>query len=184
VDDPAAGAAIDALDGGRIGASEVVVERSGEGRAAVRAYGALVEREREGSTSREDPREAEYVADLAEALLAAGLPATDLAVISPYDDQVRRIDDRLEAEGVEVDTVDGFQGREREVALVSLARSNERSEVGFLSDERRFNVSLTRAQSKAVVVGDADTGTSECVYDDFVDYVRGRADGRVAALGS
>ncbi|PSP96155.1 IGHMBP2 family helicase, partial [Halobacteriales archaeon QS_5_70_17] len=136
-----------------------------------------------GSTSREDPREAEYVADLAEALLAAGLPATDLAAISPYDDQVRRIDDRLEAEGVEVDTVDGFQGRERELALVSLARSSERSEVGFLSDERRFNVSLTRVRSKAVV-GDADTGTSECVYDDFVDYVRGRADGRVAALGS
>ncbi|RKD95159.1 IGHMBP2 family helicase [Halopiger aswanensis] len=139
------------------------------------------ERSREGSPSTENPSEADLVAEYARALLEAGLEAADLAVISPYDDQVKRIEDELEgtlseetAEALEVDTVDGFQGREKAVVLVSLVRSNDRREVGFLDEPRRFNVALTRARRKAVVVGDRDTVTAAPVFDDFLEYARTR----------
>ncbi|QKY19824.1 IGHMBP2 family helicase [Halolamina sp. CBA1230] len=140
------------------------------------------EHQREGSPSRENPREAELVADLAADALAAGVDPADLAVISPYDDQVGRTEDELDErlggrpDALEVDTVDGFQGREKELVLVSLVRSNPRDEIGFLDDERRFNVALTRARRKAVVVGDADTVTAGDAFDAFVDYARERGD--------
>ncbi|GAB3675280.1 IGHMBP2 family helicase [Halopiger thermotolerans] len=139
------------------------------------------ERSREGSPSTENPYEADLVTEHARALLEAGLEPADLAVISPYDDQVKRIEDALEstlpeatAEALEVDTVDGFQGREKAVVLVSLVRSNDRREVGFLDEPRRFNVALTRARRKAVVVGDRDTVTAAEVFDDFCEYARDR----------
>ena len=128
------------------------------------------ERQRGGSHSWENPREAELVARLAADLLAAGVAPADVAVISPYDDQVDRINRRLGTGEVEVDTVDGFQGREKEVVLVSLVRSNERGEIGFLDEPRRFNVALTRARRKAIVVGDARTVRSGEVFDAFVGY--------------
>ncbi|SFC41653.1 DNA helicase, putative [Halobiforma haloterrestris] len=143
------------------------------------------ERSREGSPSRENPFEAERVAAYARRLLEAGIEPADLAVISPYDDQVARIEDELadvvpdgdadaDADALEVDTVDGFQGREKEVVLVSLVRSNDRREVGFLEESRRFNVALTRARRKAVVVGDGDTVAEADVLDEFLAYARER----------
>jgi len=85
---------------------------------------------------------------------------------------VDRIDDQLDVEGLEVDTVDGFQGREKEAVLVSLVRSNDRSEIGFLDEPRRFNVAVTRARRKAVVVGDADTVADGEVFGTFLQYVQ------------
>ncbi|WP_435178303.1 IGHMBP2 family helicase [Halorussus sp. AFM4] len=127
---------------------------------------------REGSTSRENPREAEVMAAYARALLDAGLAPEDVAVISPYDDQTDRVRDLLDVDGLEVDTVDGFQGREKEVVLVSLVRSNPDGSVGFLDETRRFNVAATRARRKLVVVGDADTVSAEPTYAAFADYAR------------
>jgi len=138
------------------------------------------ERQRGGSHSRENPREADLVARLAADLVAAGVAPADVAVISPYDDQVDRIERRLGTDAVEVDTVDGFQGREKEVVLVSLVRSNERGEIGFLDEPRRFNVALTRARRKAIVVGDAHTVRRGEVFDAFVGYAE--AQGRVRRL--
>ncbi len=89
------------------------------------------------------------------------------------------IEDELDAalggvpDVLEVDTVDGFQGREKEAVVVSLVRSNLDDDVGFLDDERRFNVALTRARQKAVVVGDTDTVTDADVFEAFVAHVRG-----------
>ncbi len=129
------------------------------------------ERTREGSPSRENPGEASLVARMAESYLSAGMAPEQLAIISPYWDQVDLIREKAPAEDeLEIDTVDGFQGREKEVILLSLCRSNDRGEVGFLRDIRRFNVALTRARRKAVVVGDGETVSALDVFRDFIDY--------------
>jgi superfamily I DNA and/or RNA helicase len=93
---------------------------------------------------------------------------------------VDRLDRQIAPEEVEVDTVDGFQGREREVVLASLVRSNARGEIGFLDEPRRFNVAVTRARRKAVVVGDAGTVAAGDVFDAFIRYAED--DGRVIRL--
>jgi predicted DNA helicase len=138
------------------------------------------ERQRSGSHSRENPREAAIVATLVEDLVAAGIDPSQGAVISPYDDQVDRIEGHLDASGLEVDTVDGFQGREKEVVLVSLVRSNDEDRIGFLDEPRRFNVALTRARRKAIIVGDASTVTTGAVFDAVVHYAD--TEGRTVSL--
>ena len=114
----------------------------------------------EGSDSRHNEGEAELVAREVERILALGVAPGDVAVISPYDAQVQRLRQLLATrveEGLEVDSVDGFQGREKDAVVVSLVRSNDLGEVGFLSDVRRMNVAITRARKKLVVVGDSAT---------------------------
>ena len=125
----------------------------------------------EGSDSRQNPGEADLAAAEVERLLALGVAPAEVAVISPYDAQVQRLRQVLAAEveqGLEVDTVDGFQGREKEAVVVSLVRSNEAGEVGFLADVRRMNVALTRARSKLVVVGDGATVARHPFYEAFL----------------
>jgi ATP-dependent RNA/DNA helicase IGHMBP2 len=93
-------------------------------------------------------------------LVAAGLPARSIGVISPYAAQVALLTSELAAEvdgGLEVDSVDGFQGREKEAIVFSAVRSNVDGNVGFLADARRLNVAITRAKRKLVVVGDSAT---------------------------
>ncbi len=138
------------------------------------------EHQRAGSHSRENPREAEIVTRLARDLLEAGVGPSQIAVISPYDDQVDRMDRELDVDGLEVDTVDGFQGREKEVVLVSLVRSNDRGAIGFLDEPRRFNVALTRAKRKAIVVGDSTTVTQGDVFSAFQAYAQ--EEGRVVRV--
>jgi superfamily I DNA and/or RNA helicase len=134
-------------------------------------YGAD-ERTAEGSESKENPREAELVAARVRALLAAGVAPADLAVITPYDAQAKRIRELVGLDALEVDTVDGFQGREKEVVLVSLVRSNVEGEVGFLSDVRRMNVALTRARRRLEVIGDSATVSSHEFYAAFVEHAQ------------
>ncbi|NAT10851.1 IGHMBP2 family helicase [ANME-1 cluster archaeon AG-394-G06] len=124
----------------------------------------LEERVRKGSTSRENPGEAKLVKDVAERLLNRGIRPEDIAVISPYDDQVALIKRMLHVEGLEIKTVDGFQGREKEVVIVSFVRSNKSGTIGFLKDLRRLNVSITRAKRKLVLIGDSNTLESEGCY--------------------
>ncbi len=127
----------------------------------------------EGSDSRQNLGEADLVAAEVERLLAAGVAPGDVAVISPYDAQVQRLRELLSVHldrGLEVDTVDGFQGREKEAVVVSLVRSNDRGEVGFLADVRRMNVALTRARAKLVVVGDGGTVSSHPFYRAFLEH--------------
>lgn len=130
------------------------------------------ERSPEGSTSRENTAEADLLVSFARAYLDVGLAPEQIAIVSPYGDQVDRIRGTIDVDGLEIDTVDGFQGREKEVVLVSLVRSNATGEVGFLDEPRRFNVALTRARRKAVIVGDVETVGSADVYDAFVEYAR------------
>jgi superfamily I DNA and/or RNA helicase len=71
---------------------------------------------------------------------------------------------------LEIDTVDGFQGREKEAVLISLVRSNATGEIGFLSDTRRMNVALTRARRKLIVVGDSATLANHEFYVALLEY--------------
>lgn len=120
--------------------------------------------------SRLNPGEASVVAAWARALLAAGVPPTALAVITPYAAQARLLRSLLPLAEVDIDTVDGFQGREKEAVVISLVRANREGEVGFLADTRRMNVALTRARRKLVVVGDSATLSQHPFYRDLLDY--------------
>jgi superfamily I DNA and/or RNA helicase len=129
----------------------------------------------EGSDSRVNEGEAELVAAEVERVLALGVLPADVAVIAPYDAQVQRLRQLLAARvdlGLEVDTVDGFQGREKEAVVVSLVRANDAGEVGFLSDVRRMNVALTRARRKLVVVGDGATVARHPFYEAFLRHAQ------------
>ncbi|PAU95892.1 IGHMBP2 family helicase [Aliifodinibius salipaludis] len=138
------------------------------------------ERTKQGSTSKENPEEALLVAKMADNLLRSGVQPEDIAVISPYKDQVDLLDRKIDTENLETKSVDGFQGREKEVVIISLTRSNKNGNIGFLEDVRRLNVSLTRAKRKLIMVGDSSTVSSHEVYADFIDYVREK--GRVIEL--
>jgi len=129
----------------------------------------------EGSESRHNAGEAYLVAREVARVLSLGVAPSDVAVISPYDAQVQLLRQLLASrveEGLEVDTVDGFQGREKEAVVVSLVRSNDEGEVGFLSDVRRMNVAITRARKKLVVVGDSATVSRHPFYERFVRHAQ------------
>ena len=95
--------------------------------------------------SRRNPQEAALVVRKVRLLLDSGLAPQDIAVIAPYAAQVRLLRSELPIAGLEIDSVDGFQGREKEAVVISLVRSNPAGEIGFLADIRRMNVALTRA---------------------------------------
>lgn len=107
--------------------------------------------------SKRNIQEAELVLRKIAELQDAGLRGRDIAVIAPYAAQVRWLRQNSPDERVEIDTVDGFQGREKEAVIISLVRSNAEGEIGFLSDARRMNVALTRARRKLIVIGDSAT---------------------------
>lgn len=89
----------------------------------------------------------------------------DFAIISPYKAQVRLLRQLLKRDvflkpfrrQVSINTVDAFQGQERDVVIISMVRANEQGNIGFLSDLRRMNVAITRARYKVIIVGHADT---------------------------
>jgi predicted DNA helicase len=123
------------------------------------------------SESRFNAGEAELAASEVRKLLAAGVRPQDVAVISPYDAQVQKIRQLLaDQPDLEIDTVDGFQGREKEAVVVSLVRSNESGELGFVADIRRINVALTRARKKLIVIGDSATVARHPFHAGFVKY--------------
>src|SRR5204863_5333362 len=120
--------------------------------------------------SRRNPQEAELVAKKVRELLAAGLAAEQAAVIAPYSAQVKLLRDLLPIPGLEIDSVDGFQGREKEAVVFSMVRSNPEGDVGFLADVRRTNVALTRARRKLIVIGDSATLSNHPFYQRLFAY--------------
>ncbi len=123
--------------------------------------------------SRLNRREADLVGHKVRQLIDAGLPAADIAVIAPYSAQVRLLREQLPGEGLEIDSVDGFQGREKEAVVISLVRSNTRSEIGFLGDIRRMNVAMTRARRKLILIGDTATLGAHPFYARLIEYLEG-----------
>ena len=125
--------------------------------------------ETDGS-SHQNRGEAEFVVGQVQELINAGVIPSEIAVITPYAAQARLIREMLNDEAVEVDTVDGFQGREKEAVVISLVRSNLKGELGFLSDTRRMNVALTRARRKLIVFGDSATLANHDFYLRLLEY--------------
>lgn len=109
--------------------------------------------------SKSNAHEAAVVLKHLTSLTAGGVHAEDIAVITPYNGQLALLSGLLKERfvGLELGSVDGFQGREKEVVVVSLVRSNGEGEVGFLGESRRLNVAMTRARRQLVVVGDGET---------------------------
>jgi superfamily I DNA and/or RNA helicase len=100
-------------------------------------------------------------------------PDTSLSVgvISPYRAQVELLQETFaDVSQVSVNTIDSFQGQERDVIYMSLVRSNPKSEIGFLKDYRRMNVAMTRARKKLVIIGDSATLGNDRFYGDFLSY--------------
>lgn len=101
-----------------------------------------------------------------------------VGIIAPYRGQVQFLKENLAAyeqlqkyqKFVDVHSVDGFQGQERDIIAISLVRSNDKGEVGFLADTRRMNVALTRAKRKLIVFGDSATLASHPFYQKFLDF--------------
>jgi hypothetical protein len=124
----------------------------------------------EDTDSRLNRQEADLAAKQVRGLLDAGVPAADVAVISPYAGQVRLLRERLAGLDVEVDSVDGFQGREKEAVVISFVRSNPEGEIGFLADTRRTNVALTRARRCLLAVGDSATLANHPFYARLLTY--------------
>jgi ATP-dependent RNA/DNA helicase IGHMBP2 len=139
--------------------------------------------EQQQATSLANPEEAAFLLKHL-ARLTAGLNPADfptIAVIAPYKEQIRILNEQLAAhpeliqftDYIAVNTVDSFQGQERDVVYISMTRSNTEGEIGFLSDIRRMNVALTRARKKLVVIGDSSTLTRLPFYANFIDYAEG-----------
>jgi len=121
--------------------------------------------------STRNPIQARRVASEVNRLLSRGISPDTLAVITPYFAQVRLLRELLNIEGLEVDTVDAFQGREKEAIVVDLVRSNPEGQLGFLADTRRMNVALTRARRFLLVVGDSATLGTHPYYTAFLNAV-------------
>ena len=96
-------------------------------------------------------------------------------MITPYTRQVKQIVDQLSnlkiPQGVEVRTVDGFQGREKKIILISTVRSNDENEIGFLNSQQRMNVLLTRAQHAMIVFGNRTTLSSDHLWRSWISSV-------------
>lgn len=128
------------------------------------------ERERE-SGSYDNPAHAELVLREVKRLVAAGVAPSDVAAICPYSAQAERLRAQLEELvelGLEIGTVDGFQGREKEVVIVDLVRSNTRGQLGFLRDVRRTNVAITRAKRQLILIASSDTIRRHPYYRDLL----------------
>ena len=104
----------------------------------------------------------------------------NIGVISPYKAQIDTLQEFFDqselkeqewSERLQVKTIDSFQGQERDIIYISLVRSNEKGEIGFLSDTRRMNVAMTRAKRKLVIIGDSGTIGNHEFYSQFLNYI-------------
>jgi len=141
--------------------------------------GKFKEKSKKDSLSKYNPKEAEFVVLLVEGFLNRGAKEEHIGVITPYKDHEEYIKNLIKSEKckvksdlLEVKSVDGFQGREKEIIILSLVRANEKEEIGFLSDIRRLNVAITRAKRKLIIIGDAKTLSVNKTYKNLIEYVK------------
>jgi superfamily I DNA and/or RNA helicase len=132
------------------------------------------------SKSLSNPEEAKLLWDRIESL-GQTLPSShpiSIGVISPYREQVILLEQLFRERApiipkhlsIQVQTIDSFQGQERDAIYVSLVRSNTKNEIGFLKDYRRMNVAMTRARKKLVLIGDSSTLGNDQFYSMFIEH--------------
>ncbi|XP_030520357.2 DNA-binding protein SMUBP-2 isoform X1 [Rhodamnia argentea] len=118
--------------------------------------------------------EAEVAIAHAKRLVSSGVSASDIGVITPYAAQVVLLKmlkgNENKLKDMEISTVDGFQGREKEAIIISMVRSNSKKEVGFLSDHRRMNVAVTRARRQCCLICDTETVSSDGFLKRLIEY--------------
>ena len=98
------------------------------------------------------------------------IEAKNITFISPYSAQIELAKKNL-AKEIKIKTIDSFQGQENECIIISLVRSNEEANIGFLSDYRRMNVALTRAKEKLIIVGDSSTLANDSFYEKLLNHL-------------
>jgi superfamily I DNA and/or RNA helicase len=144
--------------------------------------------ERQEGTGLTNPEEAAFLIRHATKLVAeleTRYPGDDfptIAIISPYRNQVHLLQElvraapglREHADKITVNTIDSFQGQERDIVYIGMTRSNADNRIGFLSDTRRMNVAMTRARKKLVVIGDSATLSRVPFYAGFIAYAQQR----------
>ncbi|KAG2136029.1 AAA domain-containing protein [Suillus clintonianus] len=140
----------------------------------------------EGSRCNEN--EAVVVSKWVERLTGAGLLPSQIALITPYQAQVTLLTSLLRpvyGPELEIGTVDGMQGREKDAVIISLVRSNDKREVGFLKEKRRMNVAMTRAKRHLCIVGDSSTVKHGSTYlKKWLAWLEANADVRFAEFDS
>ncbi|XP_028399828.1 DNA-binding protein SMUBP-2-like [Dendronephthya gigantea] len=119
----------------------------------------LYELRSQDEESKGNEGEADVVAAHVSGLVDSGVKQQDIGVITPYNLQVELLRSRLSTKypALEIKSVDGFQGREKEAVVISMVRSNTKGEIGFLAENRRMNVAVTRARRHLTIVGDSTT---------------------------
>lgn len=121
--------------------------------------------------SRENEGEAKLALYFYNQLRESGIPSKSIALLTPYVAQARLLRQLTDNDrSVEIGSIDGFQGREKEAVILSLVRSNNQGEVGFLGDTRRMNVGMTRARRLLIVLGDSGTLSRHPFYLQFIEY--------------
>ncbi|XP_067663777.1 DNA-binding protein SMUBP-2-like [Haliotis asinina] len=138
----------------------------------------LFELELPEEVSKGNEGEADIVASHVEKLISSGLRPEDIAVIAPYNLQVELLRVRLSPTypKLEIKSVDGFQGREKEAVVISFVRSNSKGEVGFLAENRRINVAITRARRHVAVICDTETVSHDKFLKTLVEYFTERGE--------
>lgn len=116
----------------------------------------------------------------AKKLLESGVNPSDIGIITPYAAQVGLLkimrSKEMKLKDLEISTVDGFQGREKEAIVISMVRSNAKHEVGFLNDRRRMNVAVTRARRQCCIICDTETVSSDKFLKRLVEYFEEHAE--------
>ncbi|MCP9765210.1 AAA domain-containing protein [Lacihabitans soyangensis] len=131
-------------------------------------------------TSSTNPEEAAFLVKRLEELVNnfSEMTMPSIAVISPYKQQIQLLKEFISASSIlqpwqsfiSINTIDSFQGQERDAVFISMTRSNSDGEIGFVADTRRMNVAMTRARKLLVVVGDSATIGNFPYYSDFIQY--------------
>ena len=132
--------------------------------------------------SKSNKDEAAALVEVVKSLLEGGeLSTIDIGIITPYNGQVRLISDIFEQiggrdddgkyKGLEIKSVDGYQGREKEVIVFSTVRANDNQEIGFLSDWRRLNVAITRAKRGLIIMGNISTLRNDKNWSAWMDWI-------------